>query len=1002
MSYRLGVDLGTTYTAAAVSTEGATPVMVGLGNRAMQVPSVLFLDRDDTFLAGEAAERRGLQEPDRVVREFKRRIGDQVPILVAGSPQSPQSLQAKLLSWVVALVTQRQGEAPEHVTVTHPANWAQFKQDLMTQALAMADLSRTDLCTEPTAVAVWYASRNVLSEGDCIAVYDLGGGTFDAAVLRKTSDGFELLGSPEGLAQLGGIDFDEAVFRHVIRSLHDRLDRLSPSEELSAGLARLRRDCVDAKEALSSEISVELQIALPGLTTSVRVTRNEFETMIRPAVDDSIAALRRALRSAAINDGDLHSIVLTGGSSRVPLVTELLGSAFDRPLALDTHPKHDVALGATLVPRSDNRSSVRRRPEAARQGVSATAARDHREPRTSDPAAAPTPVRPRNAAVRGDRGDSVLDELTLVTAEIDEHLALIEKQAAATGRKELARRISIERRRQQSREPAMVVFAGEPSQGKSRLINSLIDRPGLLPVDGDVSTGVHVVMRYADEDSAAVHLTASEEPLEVEVGAIADYVSVAENPANHKGVRYVSLELASDLLAKGVQLVDTPGVGGLDAAHGRYTLAALGQADAFVFVIDAGGPISQPELDFLANAATRIEVVVLVLTKIDNHPEWRTILAENRELIAHHAPALSGAPVIPLSAKMATMAESVEGPLRDRIRAQSNMDALQAWLANTVAARRRRVRLRNAIRLACSAADQLDALYQHAAISLGSSGDAAVELRQRKTHLEELRRTSSTWRPRLASELTRVERRLRTEIATGCATIRKRVESTISSEWTDALRERLPSDLELELSALKVEIQNALAAGLQSVTATVAGSLGIAEVEMPAVEFVGVGAVAGEVQRAAAVKGRDGARAFTSVAMSGTSLLYGNPFAFLRILVALSGVGFDLGSSRRARDQQEARSFLEETLANWKSEATLVLTDTIADGRTAIEELVNAAVSDRLATATADIAELSQRAASDERRTRQKRQIENLRGSLAQARKSLELLLDSPELEVAS
>ncbi len=85
MGYRLGVDLGTTFTSAAVFTSGM-PTMIGLGNRAMQIPSVLFMKPDGQFLVGEAAERRAAAEPDRVAREFKRRLGDQVPILVAGSP----------------------------------------------------------------------------------------------------------------------------------------------------------------------------------------------------------------------------------------------------------------------------------------------------------------------------------------------------------------------------------------------------------------------------------------------------------------------------------------------------------------------------------------------------------------------------------------------------------------------------------------------------------------------------------------------------------------------------------------------------------------------------------------------------------------------------------------------------------------------------------------------------------------------------------------------------
>ena len=347
MGYRLGVDLGTTFTSAAVFTSGM-PTMIGLGNRAMQIPSVLFMKPDGQFLVGEAAERRAAAEPDRVAREFKRRLGDQVPILVAGSPHSPQALQARLLRWVVDQVTQRQGSTPDHITLTHPANWGPYKRDLFDQTIRMADITGADICTEPEAAATLYAARNVLADGQTIAVYDLGGGTFDAAVLRKTTTGFDLLGHPEGIEQLGGIDFDEAVFHHVLATLGDQITTLDNTPDLTAGLARLRRDCVDAKEALSADTETVIPVTLPGLTTSIRLIRDELEDMIGPTITDTVAAMRRVLTSAHLQPDDLTAIVLTGGSSRIPLVSQQLGTAFNRPLALDTHPKHDVALGAAL------------------------------------------------------------------------------------------------------------------------------------------------------------------------------------------------------------------------------------------------------------------------------------------------------------------------------------------------------------------------------------------------------------------------------------------------------------------------------------------------------------------------------------------------------------------------------------------------------------------------------------------------------------------------------
>jgi molecular chaperone DnaK len=111
MTYRLGVDLGTTFTAAAVAN-GGPPTMLGLGNRALQIPSVLYLPSEGELIVGEAAERRGVVDPTRMVREFKRRICDHVPMLVSGVPYSPQALTAQLLHWVVQPTATQLGEAP--------------------------------------------------------------------------------------------------------------------------------------------------------------------------------------------------------------------------------------------------------------------------------------------------------------------------------------------------------------------------------------------------------------------------------------------------------------------------------------------------------------------------------------------------------------------------------------------------------------------------------------------------------------------------------------------------------------------------------------------------------------------------------------------------------------------------------------------------------------------------------------------------------------------------
>ena len=330
----------------------------------MQVPSVLFVKAEGDVLVGDVAEQRGAADPSRVVREFKRRIGDSVPLIIGGAPYSPQSMLARLLAWVVAIATQQQGAPPDHVCVTFPANWGPFKRDLLGQAIELAGLRDASTCTEPEAAAITYASRGRVADGARVAVYDLGGGTFDAAVLVREGEGFRLLGSPEGVEHLGGIDFDAAVFQHVLTSLGPGAENLDDTDQATMiGLARLRSDCVLAKEALSGDVDTVIPVTLPGITTSVRLTRDEFSDMLRPAIGETVSAMRRVLQSAGVEPSDLSAIIMVGGSSRIPLISQELSAAFGCPLAMDNQPKNDVALGAAI------RGTPAAQPQAVRAGV---------------------------------------------------------------------------------------------------------------------------------------------------------------------------------------------------------------------------------------------------------------------------------------------------------------------------------------------------------------------------------------------------------------------------------------------------------------------------------------------------------------------------------------------------------------------------------------------------------------------------------------------------------
>jgi actin-like ATPase involved in cell morphogenesis len=353
MSYVLAVDVGTSFTAAAIVRidRNGVPEILPLGLRGSAVPSVVYYPPEGPVLLGEAAERRGLDSPERVVREFKRRVGDAVPICVGTLSLPAEDVFATMARWVADRAEDREGSPPSEIVLSHPASWGGHRTALILDALAAKGLSRVTLITEPEAAALHYASQVRVEDGSIIGVYDLGGGTFDTAVLRKAAAGrFDLLGKPEGIEGLGGADFDAAVFGHVVEHAGAALAAADPEMPGTlAALARLRRECVEAKEALSSDTEASISVLLPGTQQQIRLVRSEFEAMIEAPVRETVDALEHSLQDMGLDAGDLSAVVLIGGSSRIPLVAQLISQQLDRPIAVDADPKSSICLGAAAA-----------------------------------------------------------------------------------------------------------------------------------------------------------------------------------------------------------------------------------------------------------------------------------------------------------------------------------------------------------------------------------------------------------------------------------------------------------------------------------------------------------------------------------------------------------------------------------------------------------------------------------------------------------------------------
>ncbi|RLK47921.1 Hsp70 protein [Microbacterium telephonicum] len=361
----VAVDVGTSSTSAAIGTAGDDGTVVRalrLGRGGDTASSAVFVSEDDV-LHGDAAERRGVGEPTRLIRGVKRRVGDPVPFTVAGRTLTAEELFARTVGWVVTAAGEV-GLGVRGVTVTVPAAWGAHRRDGVRAAIERHGITVAAMPSEPEAAAAHYAATHDIPPGAVLAVYDLGAGTFDLAFVRVGEpDEPAVVLHSEGIDDLGGADFDDAVVDHVLSSAD-----LDHAPGAAVTLAAVRRECVAAKEALSFDADALIPL-LDGSGRSVRIVRSEFEAMIEADIERTVDAFGRARDRAGLRPDDIHAIVLSGGSSRIPRVAQLLSEAFDVPLQADADPKAVVALGAARL----GADAARRRTVLALPSVPADA-----------------------------------------------------------------------------------------------------------------------------------------------------------------------------------------------------------------------------------------------------------------------------------------------------------------------------------------------------------------------------------------------------------------------------------------------------------------------------------------------------------------------------------------------------------------------------------------------------------------------------------------------------
>lgn len=341
MPYVLGIDVGTCRTVAAISWLG--------GHRAGQVelvttvPTVLHLAPDgDLVLGGGPAipEAAG----DGSVSGFSRRVGDDVPLAVGGELCTAEALTATTVMCVVERVTGQTGVPPEHLAITHPASWGPHRKALLLNALREIGLGGVMLLPEPVAAAVGHAARTRVPVGDVLAVYNLGADEFEAAAVRRTGPvAYDLLGW--NAERVGGMDLDDLLTDHVRAAVGRALADLDPADpQLRMAMSWLRDECTRAKEQLSTAEEATVLVQLPHLHTQVQVTRAEFVELISPVLASTVDTLLRA-----VHPDRPAAALLVGGSTRIPLVADLVAAALGCPVAQHPDPQVSVAEGAAVA-----------------------------------------------------------------------------------------------------------------------------------------------------------------------------------------------------------------------------------------------------------------------------------------------------------------------------------------------------------------------------------------------------------------------------------------------------------------------------------------------------------------------------------------------------------------------------------------------------------------------------------------------------------------------------
>ena len=348
MSKIIGIDLGTTNSCVAV-LEGGTPTVIANPEGGRTTPSVVAINKKGERIVGDAAKRQAITNPN-TVSSIKRLMGTDKKVELDGKKYTPEEVSAMILSYMKDYAEKYLGEKVDKAVITVPAYFNDAQRQATKNAGKIAGLDVQRIINEPTAAALAYG-LDKQENTHTILVYDLGGGTFDVSVMELGDGVFEVK-STAGINKLGGDDFDQRIIDYLVDEFK-RENGVDLTKDKMA-MQRLKEVAEKAKKDLSGVTST--QISAPFISQGedgplhldVALSRAKFEDLIRDLVDSTLEPVRQALKDAKIKKEDIDKVLLVGGSTRIPMVQELIKKEIGKEPSREVNPDEVVAMGAAI------------------------------------------------------------------------------------------------------------------------------------------------------------------------------------------------------------------------------------------------------------------------------------------------------------------------------------------------------------------------------------------------------------------------------------------------------------------------------------------------------------------------------------------------------------------------------------------------------------------------------------------------------------------------------